>query len=104
KQNSEIQNYETEKKVRNEQLRNLNEKNDRLSKELVQDKQQFNHIHYGLKRVKEELFTEVEKLQAAEHTLKGQLKEVETLNSQQRESKKALDEVMAEKASAQNKL
>src|SRR5690606_6923061 len=77
-QNSEIQNYETEKKVRNEQLKNLNEKNERLSKDLLHDKQQFNHIHYGLNRLKEELFVETEKLGALEQNLEGQLKAVET--------------------------
>jgi len=103
-ENSKIQNYETEKKIKNERLRNLNEKNERLNKELVQDNQQFNHIKYSLNRVKEELYSESEKLEIVEKTLQDKQKEVEILNNQQKVVKKDLDEVLNEKNIAQNQL
>jgi len=103
-ENSKIQNYETEKKVKNEQLRNLNEKNERLNKELVQDQQQFNHIKYSLNRVREELYIESEKLTISEKDLQGKSKEIEILNNQQQAVKRDLDAVLNEKNGAQTKL
>lgn len=99
-----IHRYETDKKIKNEQLRNLNERNDRLSKELTQDRQQLNHIQYSLKRVNEELFTEREKLAAQESDLQGQVKLVETLQNQQKAAKQELDKMLNERNQAQNKL
>jgi len=99
-----IHRYETDKKIKNEQFRNLNERNERLSKELTQDRQQLNHIQYSLKRVNEELFTEREKLSAQESDLQGKLKLVETLSNQLKEAKKELDNVVGERNQAQNKL
>ncbi|HUH18646.1 chromosome segregation protein SMC [Albibacterium sp.] len=102
-QSSQIQQYETEKKVKNEQLRNLNEKNESLNKDLLQDKQQYNHIQYNLTRIKEELFIETEKLSVANQNLEGKSKEVSTLNNQQKELKAELDELLNQKGIAQTK-
>src|SRR5690606_26473907 len=102
-QSSQIQQYETEKKVKNEQLRNLNEKNESLNKDLLQDKQQYNHIQYNLTRIKEELFIETEKLSVANQNLEGKSKEVSTLNNQQKELKTELDGLLNQKGIAQTK-
>lgn len=103
-QTATIHRYETEKKIKNEQLRNLNEKNERLSKELTQDRQQLNHIQYSLKRVNEELYTERAKLSTQESDLQAKLKLVDTLHEQQKVAKKDLDQVLHEQNQAQNKL
>src|SRR5690606_22283789 len=102
-QTAEIQQYETEKKVKNEQLRNLNEKNESLNRDLLQDKQQYNHIQYNLTRIKEELFIETEKLSVANQNLEGKSKEVSTLNNQQKDLKAELDELLNQKGIAQTK-
>lgn len=99
-----IHRYETEKKIKNEQQRNLNERNERLSKELSQDRQQLNHIQYSLKRVNEELFTEREKLTSQQNELQRKLKLVETLSAQQKDAKSELDSVLDKRNQAQNKL
>src|SRR5690606_35579117 len=45
---AKIRAYESDKKLRNEQLRNLQDKESRLANELTQDKQQLNHVLYNL--------------------------------------------------------
>lgn len=57
-----IRSYESDKKVKNEKLRNLYELEKRLSQEINQDKQQVNHVYYNLKRLAEELLVEENKL------------------------------------------
>lgn len=103
-ENSKIQNYETEKKVKNEQLRNLNEKSERINKDLTIDKQQHNHIQYSLNRVREELFIETEKVAIFESDLESKRKEVEVLNHQLNNARKDLDQVVSERNIAQNLL
>src|SRR5690625_2187759 len=49
-----IRNYESEKKIKNEQLKFLQEKETRLNLELEKDKQQLNHTLYNIKRLHEE--------------------------------------------------
>ena len=103
-QKSKIQAYETENKIKNEQLRNLSEKKDRLTREIEQDRQQHNHARYNVNRINEELFTADQELADARHLLEGKIKEVRILESQQAELKKELDLTSIEKNSSQSKL
>ena len=67
---SKIRAYESEKKVKNEQMRFLQEKESRLSGELEKDKNQVNHIKYNIKRLNEEVLTETEVFNKVESDLK----------------------------------
>ena len=51
---AKIRAYESEKKLKNEQLRFLEEKETRLKQELESDKNQLNHVLYNQKRLQEE--------------------------------------------------
>lgn len=103
-QKSKIQAYETEKKIKNEQLRNLSEKKERLVREIEQDRQQHNHARYNVNRIGEELFTAGQELGDARHLLEGKMKELQILESQQTEIKGKLDLATAEKSASQSKL
>jgi chromosome segregation protein len=59
---SKIRAYESEKKIKNEQLRNQQDKESRLSDELERDRNQLNHVLYNIKRLNEEKALEDENL------------------------------------------
>lgn len=86
-----IRAYESEKKVKNEQLRNLQDAEKRLSDELAQDKQQLNHALYNIKRLHEEQLVEQQKLDAISISLERQKAEVDGLRGQQQTAKNKLD-------------
>lgn len=88
---SKIRAYESEKKVKNEQLRNLNDKEQRLSKELSSDRQQINHVLYNIKRLNEEQLLEQQKLDEIKVSLDEQKQEVDELRGQQQTAKTKLD-------------
>ncbi|GAA4788194.1 chromosome segregation protein SMC [Olivibacter ginsenosidimutans] len=99
---SKIRAYESEKKIKNEQLRNLNDKEQRLSKELANDKQQINHVLYNMKRLHEEHLLEQEKLDAIKHVLQDQKANVDELRGQQQTAKVKLDDFIRENNHLQN--
>ncbi|QNL48508.1 chromosome segregation protein SMC [Olivibacter sp. SDN3] len=101
---SKIRTYESEKKVKNEQLRNLNDKEQRLHKELTSDKQQINHILYNIKRLNEELLAEQLKLDEIKVSLDEQKQEVDELRGQQQNSKAKLDHANRESNELQNNI
>ena len=86
-----IRAYESEKKVKNEQLRNLQDKEKRLTEELSQDKQQLNHALYNIKRLHEERLVEQQKLDTISASLQQQQAEVDELRGQQQTAKNKLD-------------
>ena len=51
---AKIRAYESEKRVKNEQLKFQQDKETRLTEELDRDKTQLNHVLYNLKRLAEE--------------------------------------------------
>jgi chromosome segregation protein len=59
---AKIRAYESEKKIKNEQLRNQQDKESRLSDELERDRNQLNHVLYNIKRLNEEKALEDENL------------------------------------------
>ena len=101
---SKIRAYESEKKVKNEQLRNLNDKEERLSKELASDKQQINHVLYNIKRLHEEQLFEQTKLEEIKTSLDEQKQEVDELRGQQQTAKAKLDAFTLETNELQNEI
>lgn len=89
-----IRAYESDKKVRNEQLRNLQSQESRLSQELAQDKQQFNHVGYNIKRLSEELAGAEQKLDTLGSELNLKQQEVDELRRQQLSLKAKVDEAV----------
>src|SRR5476649_166664 len=61
---SKIRAYESEKKIKNEQLKFQQDKETRLNSELERDRNQLNHVLYNIKRLAEEKAQEEENLQS----------------------------------------
>jgi chromosome segregation protein len=61
-----IRAYESEKKIKNEQLKFQQDKEARLTGELERDKSQLNHVLYNIKRLSEEKAQEDENLQSVQ--------------------------------------
>ena len=87
---SKIRAYESEKKIKNEQLKFQHDKETRLTEELDKDKTQLNHVLYNIKRLSEEKAQEDENLQ--------------TIQSKVADLKEAVDELRAQQAEARNEL
>jgi chromosome segregation protein len=87
---SKIRAYESEKKIKNEQLKFQQDKEARLTEELDKDKNQLNHVFYNIKRLSEEKALEDETLQ----TIKTRLADL----------KEAVDELRLQQTSARNEL
>ena len=87
---AKIRAYESEKRVKNEQLKNAQDKETRLKEELERDNNQFKHVQYNIKRLNEEKLQEDENLQ--------------TITQRVAELKEAVDELRAEQAEARNQL
>ncbi|RYU92469.1 chromosome segregation protein SMC [Mucilaginibacter terrigena] len=85
-----IRAYESEKRVKNEQLKNQQDKEARLKDELERDNNQFKHVQYNIKRLNEEKLQEDENLQS--------------ITSRVAELKEAVDELRAQQAEARNEL
>jgi len=85
-----IRAYESEKRIKNEQLRFQQDKETRLTEELERDKTQLNHVLYNLKRLAEEKAQEEETLQ--------------TLQVRVAELKAAVDELREKQSFARNEL
>ncbi len=85
-----IRAYESERRVKNEQLKNQQDKESRLKEELERDNNQFKHVQYNIKRLNEEKLQEDENLQ--------------TITSRVAELKEAVDELRAQQAEARNEL
>ncbi len=101
---SKIRAYESDKKIKNEQLRFLQDKEQKLSEELEKDKNQLNHILYNVKRISEERLQEEQQLQLVSANLAELKAEVEELRIQQQSSKLALDQTQKQSSELQNQL
>jgi chromosome segregation protein len=87
---AKIRAYESEKKIKNEQLKFQQDKEARLSDELERDRGQLNHVLYNIKRLAEEKLQEDENLQAVQ--------------LQVADLKLTVDELRAQQTSARNQL
>ncbi|MDH5827242.1 chromosome segregation protein SMC [Sphingobacterium faecium] len=101
---NKIRNYESEKKVKNEQLKNLQDKENRLSFEVNNDKQQLNHVLYTIKRLNEELYHEQQQLDSFQNNLEKNKFEVEELRGQQQTAKGKLDAFNKSSGSLQDRI
>ena len=90
---SKIRAYESEKKIKNEQLKFQQDKESRLTEELERDRNQLNHVLYNIKRLAEEKAQEDENLQIIQ-SLVGDLKlAVDELRVQQGSARAELSEL-----------
>ncbi|MFD2288360.1 chromosome segregation protein SMC [Pedobacter petrophilus] len=101
---SKIRSYESEKKVKNEQVRFLQEKETRLAGELEKDKNQLNHIKYNIKRLNEEVLTETEVFNRLESDLKTLKSALDTLREQQQIEKNRTDNLVKSLSELQNQV
>src|SRR5690606_5989923 len=101
---AKIRAYESDKKVKNEQLRNLQDKEARISGELTLDRQQLNHVLYNIKRLNEEHLEAQQKLDSVTVTLVQHRAEVDELRGQQQSAKQKLDDATRQQNERQNEL
>lgn len=101
---NKIRAYESDKKIKNEQMRHLQDKEMRLTAELNNDKKQLEHVLYTIKRLNEELFEEQGKLDVYQLDIEKDKNEVEELRAQQTSSKAKLDNFVRESSEIQNNI
>ncbi|WPU96197.1 chromosome segregation protein SMC [Mucilaginibacter sabulilitoris] len=90
---SKIRAYESEKKIKNEQLKFQQDKEARLGEELDRDKNQLNHVLYNIKRLSEEKATEDENLQVIQSKVTDLKEAVDELRQQQGSARNELNEL-----------
>ncbi len=90
---SKIRAYESEKKVRNEQLKYQKDKESRLNEELERDRNQLNHVLYNIKRLSEEKLQEEETLQTVQSRVAELKQAVDELRADQTASREELNEL-----------
>ncbi len=101
---AKIRAYESEKKLKNEQLRFLEEKETRLKQELETDKNQFNHVIYNQKRLQEELAQENDLFKTLQTGLEKQKANLDAQRLKQQEAKTELDQLTKANQTFQNEL
>src|ERR1700761_3075816 len=99
---AKIRAYESDKKIKNEQLKFQQDKEARLTGELENDKNQLNHVLYNIKRLSEEKMQEDENLQTLQQQLAGLKAAVDELRAKQSESKNELAELTGISSGLQN--
>ncbi|GAA3957619.1 chromosome segregation protein SMC [Mucilaginibacter dorajii] len=99
---SKIRAYESEKKIKNEQLKFQQDKEARLTDELDKDKNQLNHVLYNIKRLSEEKALEDETLQKIQSRLFELKEAVDELRGQQAEARNELTEITGINTRLQN--
>ena len=101
---SKIRAYESEKKIKNEQLKFQQDKESRLTEDLERDRNQLNHVFYNIKRLAEEKAQEDENLETVK-TLVNDLKmAVDELRGQQNSARAELNELTNTNTSLQNQI
>ena len=101
---AKIRAYESDKKVKNEQLRFLEDKEARLKEELEKDRQQLNHVDYNQKRLHEELSQEKSILNSLQVELEKQKSNVDALREQQQSFRAHVDALAKENSQTQQAL
>lgn len=101
---NKISTYESDKKLKNEQLRFLEDKKSRLTEELEKDRNQLNHVFYNQKRLNEEQLQESEFLEKLRTSAGQQHTEINELRIQQQKAKTELDSVNAMNNELQNQV
>ena len=101
---AKIRAYESDKKVKNEQLRFLEDKEARLKEELEKDRQQLNHVDYNQKRLQEELSQEKSIINSLQSDLEKQKNNVDALREQQQSFRAHVDALAKENSQTQQAL
>src|SRR6201986_4808777 len=101
---SKIRAYESEKKIKNEQLKFQQDKEARLSEELDRDKNQLNHVLYNIKRLAEEKAQEDENLQTVQALVNDLKLAVDELRIQQGSARAELNELTSINNRLQNQI
>lgn len=101
---AKIRAYESDKKVKNEQLRFLEDKEARLKEELEKDRLQLNHVDYNQKRLHEELNQEKSIINSLQIDLEKQKSNVDALREQQQNYKTQVDAFANENSQTQQAL
>ncbi|HLS38193.1 MAG TPA: chromosome segregation protein SMC, partial [Sphingobacterium bovisgrunnientis] len=102
--NNKIRAYESEKKIKNERLYHLKERESRITAEFNLDNQQLTNVEYTLKRLNEEIYEEQAKLDVAQDDIQKYKTEVEELKGQQQTAKNKLDRFVQENSEIQNNI
>jgi chromosome segregation protein len=97
-----IRAYESEKKIKNEQLKFQQDKETRLSEELERDRNQLNHVLYNIKRLNEEKAQEDENLQTIAAKVADLKLMVDELRLQQSNARNELNELVTANNNLQN--
>jgi chromosome segregation protein len=101
---AKIRAYESEKKIKNEQLRNQQDKESRLNDELERDRNQLNHVLYNIKRLNEEKALEDENLEAVQVRVAELKAAVDELRGNQTEARNELNELTSINNRLQNQI
>ncbi len=90
---AKIRAYESEKKIKNEQLKFQQDKESRLTEELDRDRNQFNHVLYNIKRLAEEKAQEDENLEIVREKVADLKAVVDELREKQAAERNELNEL-----------
>jgi chromosome segregation protein len=101
---AKIRAYESEKKLKNEQLRFLEDKKARLTEELEKDQNQLNHVIYNQKRLNEEHLQESSALESLKLDVEFRKNELDELRLDQQNAKNVLDAGNKENHDLQNRV
>lgn len=101
---SKIRAYESEKKIKNEQLKFQRDKEARLTEELERDRNQLNHVLYNIKRLNEEKLQEEENLQTISSKVADLKQAVDELRQEQTATRAELNEVTSINNRLQNQI
>lgn len=101
---AKIRAYESDKKIKNEQLKFQQDKESRLSEELERDTNQLNHVKYNIKRLSEEKLQEEESLEKIRQTVAELKDAVDELRAEQAGAKAEADEITAINNRLQNQI
>jgi len=99
---AKIRAYESEKKIKNEQLKFQQDKEARLTEELDRDRNQLNHVLYNIKRLNEEKAQEEENLDTISTKVADLKIMVDELRLQQSSARNALNELVTANNNLQN--
>lgn len=91
---SKIRTYESEKKIKNEQIRYLQEKETRLATDLEKDKNQIDHVNYNIKRLNEEISVETTVCNELQSELTALKDVLNILRERQQTEKNRTDQVI----------
>lgn len=99
-----IRAYESEKKIKNEQLKFQRDKEGRLTEELERDKTQLNHVLYNIKRLNEEKLQEDENLETVRNKVADLKLAVDELRQEQTTARAELNELTSINNRLQNQI